>query len=177
MKGDALIHPIEPVYDTNSEILILGSFPSVQSRLNRFFYGHPRNRFWQLLASLYKESAPKSIESKKELLLSHHIALWDILASCRIHGSADSSICQVSYNDLSLLIRTSSIRQILLNGQTAGIHYRRYLKRLLSEDKTSSYSSRLQTIPFAILPSTSPANASCSLQDLSTIWGKYLGMP
>ena len=96
-----IIHPIPPVFDADSRILILGSFPSVKSRESCFFYGHPQNRFWKLLARLRKEDVPSSIEEKKEFLLRNHIAVWDTIHSCSIEGSSDSSIRDVVPNDLA----------------------------------------------------------------------------
>ena len=106
-------HPIPPVWNENSKILILGSFPSVRSREDGFFYGHPRNRFWLILSQLLDEPVPKSIGDKKKLLLSHQIALWDVIASCDVTGSADSSIKTVVPNDISVIINRAKIKRIL----------------------------------------------------------------
>ena len=123
MEYEQITHSFEPIYNEDSEILILGTLPSVKSRESQFFYGHPRNRFWDLLATLTGEPLPAGIEEKKSLLLAHHIAVWDVIASCDIEGSSDSSIHNVVPNDLSEILQTASIRQIFTNGGTA---YRLY---------------------------------------------------
>ena len=159
-----ILHPIPPVWDENSRILILGSFPSVKSRETCFFYGHPQNRFWRVLAAVTKDECPKTIPEKKAFLLSHGIALWDVLASCEITGSADSAIRNASPNDLTEILGTADIRAVFVNGRTAEAYYRRF-----SEKETGR-----QAIP---LPSTSPANAAWTLDKLIAAWsciGEYL---
>ena len=152
-------HEFSPVYDENSEILILGSFPSVKSREMQFFYGHPQNRFWKVLAQVLNETVPQTIPEKKEMLLRHHIALWDVIASCDIAGSSDSSIRNVVPNDLTEILQTASIRQIFTNGSTADRLYKKYCFP--------------QTQQKAIcLPSTSPANAAWSKERLLTKWNQ-----
>ena len=150
-------HEFSPVYDETSEILILGSFPSVKSREVQFFYGHPQNRFWKLLAGLLKVPVPESIEEKKHLLLTHHIALWDVIASCEISGSSDSSIRNVVPNDISYIIERSRIKKVFANGGKAKQLYDKYLAQ-----KTG--------LEAKLLPSTSPANASYSLEKLEKNW-------
>ena len=150
-------HPIAPIYDENSEILILGSFPSVKSRDEGFFYGHPQNRFWKVVSMVYGEDVPKTIPEKKSFLLRNHIALWDVIGSCDIEGSADSSIRNVSANDLSVILNHAEIRQICVNGQTAYKYYRKY------SEKATGRSA-------VCLPSTSPANAAWSLERLTEAW-------
>ena len=125
-QSSHVLHEIHPVFNTDSRILILGSFPSVKSRESQFFYGHPRNRFWDLLATLTGEPLPAGIEEKKSLLFAHHIAVWDVIASCDIEGSSDSSIHNVVPNDLSEILQTASIRQIFTNGGTAYRLYKKY---------------------------------------------------
>ena len=105
-------HPFPPLYDAHSEILILGSFPSVKSREQRFFYGHPQNRFWRVTAAVFGCSVPQSIDEKRTFLLEKHIALWDVIASCEITGSSDSSIRNVIPNDLTPILSAAHIRQI-----------------------------------------------------------------
>lgn len=151
------IHTIDPVYDENSRVLILGSFPSVKSRETEFFYGHPQNRFWRVLAGLLELPVPGSIEQKRLLLLENKIALWDVIQSCEITGSDDASIKNVAANDLSPILADSDIKQILTNGGTAS---RLYKKLLLPETK----------LPAISLPSTSPANARFSLEKLMQDW-------
>lgn len=152
-------HEIDPVYDENSRILILGSFPSVKSRESGFFYGYPQNRFWKVLAGICQCETPKTIDEKKEFLLSHQIAVWDVIASCTIQGSSDSSIRDVVPNNLSRILETADIKKICTNGGTAFKLYHKYI-----EDDTK--------IKAVKLPSTSPANASWSLERLINYWGK-----
>ena len=152
-----IVHPIAPVFDEYSRVLILGSFPSVKSREEMFFYGHPQNRFWRVLAAVFEEDVPQTIEEKKRFLLSHHIALWDVIASCEICGSADSSIKDVVPNDLSLILRTADIKKIYVNGKTAEKYYRKYQKDAAGREAF-------------LLPSTSPANAAWTVQKLTSSW-------
>ena len=152
-----LTHPIEPLYDSSSRVLILGSFPSVKSREQGFFYGHRQNRFWRVLAEVYGSGTPQTIEEKKEFLLSKGIALWDVIAACDITGSADSSIKNVVPNDISAILDGCNIRQIFVNGKTAE---RLYIKYLLPQTGRSS----------VCLPSTSPANARITLEQLVEEW-------
>ena len=150
-------HQIEPVYDKNSKILILGSFPSVKSRETGFFYGHPQNRFWKIVAAVFEEDVPATIEEKKKMLLRNGIALWDVAASCEIDGSADSSIRNVRPNDIKKLISETSISRIYVNGRTALKLYQKYLEEQLGMEAI-------------VLPSTSPANAAYSLVILIDAW-------
>lgn len=152
-----IVHPFEPVYNENSKILILGSFPSVKSREEAFFYAHPRNRFWAVLASLFAEDTPLNIDDKKSFLLRHGIALWDVVYSCEITGSADSSIKNVVPVDLRPIFETAAIERIFVNGGTAKKYYDRYLKENLGREAVS-------------LPSTSPANAAWSFEKLRDAW-------
>ena len=155
---NTVTHPIPPVFDSASRILILGSFPSVKSREGHFFYHHPRNRFGKTLAGILAVPVPGSIDEKKEFLLSHHIALWDVIASCSIEGSSDSSIRDVVPNDLPRILSTADIRAIFCNGKTSWNYYRKY-----QESATG--------IPAVSLPSTSPANAAWTLEKLEGAWG------
>lgn len=150
-------HEFEPVFDKNSQILILGTFPSVKSREQNFYYGHPQNRFWKVLAELTREAVPETIEEKKGLLLRNHIAVWDVIASCDITGSSDSSIKNVVPVDLSRVLHQSKIRQIFANGGTAKKFYEKYQKSLTGRDIIG-------------LPSTSPANAAFRLERLLQEW-------
>ena len=152
-----IIHPIPPVYDKDSTILILGSFPSVKSREAMFFYGHPQNRYWKVLAAVFDEIVPKTVPEKKSFLLRNHIAAWDVIASCDITGSSDSSIRNVTANDLSPIIETADIRQIYVNGKTAEKMYKKYTEPVIGRS-------------CICLPSTSPANAAWSLERLITAW-------
>lgn len=152
-----LVHTIDPVYDEHSEILILGSFPSVKSREQQFFYGHKQNRFWKVMAQVLGCKTPESIAEKRAMLLSHHIAVWDVIASCEITGSSDASIRDVTPNDISKILSAAKIRAIYTNGGKA---YQLYQKYLLSQTGREAY----------LLPSTSPANAGYSLERLVEAW-------
>lgn len=152
-----IIHPIPPVFDESSEVLILGSFPSVKSRQAAFFYGHPQNRFWKVLAAVFGEEAPQTVPQKKEFLLWHRVALWDVIGSCKIEGSSDASIRDVTVNDLNVILAKADIRQIYVNGKTAYRYYRKYTEPLTGRAAVC-------------LPSTSPANASWSLDKLTQAW-------
>ena len=151
------LHEIPPVYDKNSRILILGSFPSVKSREIGFFYGHPQNRFWRVLAQILEVPLPETIDEKRTMLLEHHIAVWDVIASCRISGSSDSSIKNVVANDIGRVLSEASIRQIFVNGQTA---FKLYKKYVLPETGVMP----------VCLPSTSPANAAWNMERLTEAW-------
>ena len=147
-----------PVYSENSRALILGTWPSPKSREMAFYYGHPQNRFWKTLAGILAVPVPGSIDEKKEFLLSHHIALWDVIASCSIEGSSDSSIRDVVPNDLSRILSASSIQAIFCNGKTSWNYYKKYQEAVTG-------------IPAVSLPSTSPANAAWTLEKLEGAWG------
>ena len=146
-------HPIEPVWNGDSRILILGSFPSVKSREMAFFYGHPQNRFWKVIASIYEEELPKTIDEKKAMLLKNKIALWDVLCECDICGAADSSIKNAVPADLNVVLRSAPVKGIFTTGKAA---YKFYCKYQLP--KTG--------IEAVCLPSTSPANARMGIEEL-----------
>lgn len=154
-------HEIEPVYDENSKVLILGSFPSVKSRESGFFYGHPQNRFWKVLATIYDEVVPKTIEEKKDFLFRNQIAVWDVIASCDIEGSSDSSIKNVVPADIRCILDMADIREIYCNGTAAYNLYRKYLEALTGRCAVK-------------LPSTSPANAAWNLERLVKEWKNIL---
>lgn len=154
-------HGIEPVFDTGSNILILGSFPSVRSREQGFFYGHPRNRFWKVIAAATGSEVPETIEEKKRLLLEKHIAVWDVIARCDIHGSSDASIKNVEPNDIGLILNTARIRGIFCNGTKSFELYEKYIEPYIN-------------IKAVKLPSTSPANAAWNLERLTAKWKKEL---
>ncbi len=149
-------HPFPPLFDENSHTLILGSFPSVKSREQGFFYGHPQNRFWRVLAQIYGEAVPDGIAEKRALILGRGLALWDVLARCDINGSADSSIRRAEPNDLSPIFSGADIRRIFVNGRTAEKYYKKFAEPLWG--------------PAAALPSTSPANAAWTLPRLVEAW-------
>lgn len=152
-----IIHPIPPVFDKNSRVLILGSFPSVKSREEGFFYGHPQNRFWKVVSGIFCEDTPVSISEKKTFLLRNHIALWDVIASCEINGSSDSSIRNVTVNDIGSITKSADINAIYLNGNKAYHLYQTYLFPVTKREGIC-------------LPSTSPANAAWSLERLKESW-------
>lgn len=155
------VHPINPVYDKDSKILILGSFPSVKSRETGFFYGHPQNRFWRVLARIFEESVPETIEEKRKFLLRNHVAVWDVIHSCEITGSSDSSIKDVVVNDLSQILKEAQIEKICVNGKKAFSLYQKYMKSQTGRDAVC-------------LPSTSPANAAYSLDRLVLEWSEEI---
>ena len=126
MEYEHIVHSFEPVYDKASEILILGTLPSVKSRENNFYYGHKQNRFWKVLATLLKEPVPDTIEEKKAMLLAHRIALWDVIQSCDIKGSSDSSIKNVVPTDLNRILEESEVERIFCNGKASGNYYKKY---------------------------------------------------
>lgn len=152
-----VIHPFAPVWDEKARILILGSFPSVRSRETGFYYGHPQNRFWPLMAKLYGEAVPQSADDRRAFVLRHGIALWDVIESCRIMGSSDASIHDAKPNHIAGLIAQTSITRIFCNGQQS---YRMF-------QKYCAESCGMQAVP---LPSTSPANAAWTMDRLAEAW-------
>ncbi len=154
---NTILHPIPPLYDENSRTLILGSFPSVKSREASFFYGHPQNRFWKLLALIFDEEIPATVEEKKSLVLRNGLALWDTIHSCTITGSSDSSIKNVVPNDISVILQNSRVDRIFCNGTTSYNLYQKYIYQKVG-------------IAAQKLPSTSPANAAFSLERLLESW-------
>lgn len=153
------IHTLQPIYNEHSRILILGSFPSVQSRATAFYYGHAQNRFWKVMASVCGEAVPTDVEAKQALLITHGIALWDVIGSCTIEGSSDASISDVVVNDLAPVVAQSAIQHVFCNGKRAYQLYRRYQQQTLGIEAT-------------LLPSTSPANAAWSLEALIEVWSE-----
>lgn len=151
------VHPIAPIYDENSKILILGSFPSVKSREEGFFYGHRQNRFWKVVSVVLEQDEPKSIDEKRAFLLKNGIAVWDVIAECEILGSADSSISNAKANDIMPILTNSDIKAIFTNGKKA----------------FSLFESKIQPNVLRksiYLPSTSPANAMFSFEKLVEEW-------
>ena len=161
MEYEHIVHSFEPVYDKDSEILILGTLPSVKSRENNFYYGHKQNRFWKVLATLLKEPVPETIEEKKAMLLAHRVALWDVIQSCDIKGSSDSSIKNVHPTDIGMILEKTNMTQIYANGNKACHFYKMYLFPVTGIEAT-------------VLPSTSPANAAWSLARLCEAWKTIL---
>lgn len=151
------LHNIPPLYNKESRVLILGSFPSVKSREQAFFYGHPQNRFWQVIANIFECEFPSTIENKKHLILNNRLALWDVIAECELTGSSDSSIKKVVPNDISKILADSDIKAIFVNGRTAEKYYIRFTEPIIGKKAIR-------------LPSTSPANAAWSLEALCAEW-------
>ena len=150
-----LQHTIHPFYSADSRVLILGSFPSVKSRESGFFYGHPQNRFWRVLAALWDEDVPQTVAEKRNFLHYYRLAAWDVIAECEIIGSSDASIRGAIPNDLQEIFSKADIRAVFVNGGTASKLYKKYMKEY----------------PSAVtLPSTSPANAAWDLQRLVNAW-------
>ncbi len=154
-------HTFYPVYNDKSRILILGSFPSVKSREEGFYYGHPRNRFWKVIAAICNCEVPMDIEAKKKMLIEHGIAIWDVIDSCDIKGSSDSSIRNVIPADIKGLIEKTDIQRIFTNGRTAEKLYRRHILPLTGVESVG-------------LMSTSPANAAVSLDSLIKNWSEAI---
>ena len=156
-------HGFDPVFDERSRVLVLGSFPSVLSRENSFYYGNPRNRFWRVMAAALGEPVPADddLAAKRDLLLRHRVALWDVIESCEVRGSSDASIRGVVPADAARITGVAPIEAVLCNGATAGRLYRRWLEPVTG-------------IAAEVLPSTSPANASWDLARLTERWGAVL---
>lgn len=163
MKRAKANHEFPPFVHPDSRVLILGSFPSIKSREAQFFYGHPQNRYWRVLASIYHEAEPKTLEEKAALLTAHHIACYDVIESCSIEGSSDASIRNVKPADLTPIIHDSAIQMVILNGKTAAKYFERYQQKWAGGD-----------LKIAVAPSTSPANAAVSFDQLVAAWSKLL---
>ena len=161
MRYEHIMHTIPPVYDENSRVLILGTMPSPKSREVHFYYGNPQNRFWRVISALVGEPTPETIPEKRRLILAHHFALWDVIASCEITGSSDASIQNAVPNDVTPILAHSQITRVFTNGKTAGKLYDRYLL-----PKTG--------ITAQCLPSTSPANAAWTYERLLEAWQAVL---
>lgn len=157
MEYSHVVHTFEPIFDEKSQILILGSFPSVASRENEFYYGHPQNRFWKVLVGVFGGQVPKTIEEKRAFLLCNQVALWDVIAECDIVGSSDSSISNVVANDMQVILKKANVRAIYANGDKA---YRLFLKYCSTDGQPE----------ISKLPSTSPANAAWKLDRLTEAW-------
>ncbi len=156
-----IIHPVKPLYDSESEILILGTFPSVKSREAKFFYAHPQNRFWKVMARICKSDLPVTDDEKRKMLLDNRFALWDVIHSCEITGSADNTIKNVVPNDIRKIIESSKIKKIFVNGKKAEELYKKYIENSVN-------------IKAVCLPSTSPANAAWSEDRLYKYWKEQI---
>ena len=150
-----------PLYSEKSNILILGSFPSVKSREANFFYGHPQNRFWKVISAVYNCPLPETIEEKKKFILDNNIALWDTIDSCDIIGSSDSSIKNVVPTDINLILNSADIKAVFCNGAASHKLYMKYCYPSTNKEAVK-------------LPSTSPANAAFSLDKLISIWSEEI---
>ena len=153
-------HGFGPFYASDSEILILGSFPSVKSRRDEFYYAHPQNRFWRVLSNVYGRGVPVTTEDKKSLLSSCRLALWDVIDECDVEGSSDASIKNAVPTNIMRLLSQTQVRRVILNGRTA----ERYFNKFYSDF----------SLPAVTMPSTSPANASWTLQRLTDAWAAVL---
>ena len=159
MVSEHIVHSIPPTFDENSRVLVLGSIPSPKSRETEFNYGHPQNRFWRVLARIANEPVPSTNERKRDFCLRHHIALWDVLAECDIEGASDASIRNAKPNDLNIVTDAAKIEAVFCTGAKAYDLYR----KLGCEQMCG--------LPAVKLPSTSPANAACSLEKLAEAYG------
>ena len=153
----SLQHPFRPLYNNRSRVLILGSFPSVKSREQNFFYGHPQNRFWKVISAVFEQPVPQSIEEKKHLILNNGLALWDSIASCDITGSSDASIKNATANDLGIILDNCNIERIYCNGRKSHELYCKFIEPQTGREAIC-------------LPSTSPANARWTLEKLIKAW-------
>jgi hypoxanthine-DNA glycosylase len=161
-KYTHIVHGFEPIFDKQSKILILGSLPSVKSREQGFYYGHPRNRFWKVLAAVTDMPVPNTVSEKREFLTAVHIAVWDVIQQCDIIGSSDASIKNVVPTDIQRVLDGCDIKAVFANGSTAAKLYDKYQKPLTDREINT-------------LPSTSPANAAYSLERLLQSWKCLLG--
>ena len=160
-QAEIVMHTLSPVWDSRSRVLILGTMPSPASRAQGFYYGHPQNRFWKVIAKITGQEVPKTIEQKKRLLRNRHIAIWDVIDSCEIIGSSDSSIRNVKVNDIQSILKNSKIQAIYANGAKAYRLFQRYV-------------TDVEGYPLHQLPSTSPANAAWNFERLCEAWKEIL---
>lgn len=160
-QTETVTHEFGPFYDHDSRVLILGSIPSPKSREQGFYYGHPRNRFWTVMADILDEDFPETVEERKVMLSSHNIALWDVLASCEIRGADDSSIKNPKANDLRRIFDAADIKAVFATGKKAAALYDRFCRSTCGRN-------------VICLPSTSPANCGCSYERLRTEYSRIL---
>ena len=157
-----IMHPFGPLSGPDSRVLILGSFPSVKSREQNFFYGHPQNRFWKVVSIIFEQPVPQTVEEKKQLILSSGLALWDSIASCEITGSSDSSIRNARANDIRIILDSCNIERIYCNGRKSHELYKKYIEPQTGREAVC-------------LPSSSPANAQWTLEKLIEEWSVIRG--
>lgn len=160
-QAEYVIHTIPPFLHPDSRVLILGSFPSVKSRQVGFYYGHPQNRFYQVLAAVFQDEVPDTVLCKRAFLMKHRIAVWDVVQRCLISGSSDASIMKAEPNNVASLVRGSALERVLINGRQAAVLYQKHL-------------AMMPDLPFIVLPSTSAANAAYSLERLVDMWVQAL---
>lgn len=153
MEAGLVTHEFDAFFDKDSRVLILGTIPSPKSREQGFYYGHPQNRFWKVLADVLGEEFPQTVEERKGILKRNHIALWDVLESCEIKGASDVSIRNVRPNDMNRILQAADIRAIFATGAKAAQLY----KKLCFPECG---------VEAVRLPSTSPANCGCSYETL-----------
>ena len=158
---ERVLHPLEPVADAGSRVLLLGTMPSPKSREAGFYYAHPQNRFWRVLAALWGEETPAGTQERLAFARRHHIALWDVLRACSIEGADDGSIRQPEVNDLRQVLERADIRAIFTTGTKAAALYRRYCLPVTGR-------------PAIPLPSTSPANCRATLDELTQAYRAIL---
>ncbi|MDR3208018.1 MAG: DNA-deoxyinosine glycosylase [Oscillospiraceae bacterium] len=157
MPLEAVVHPFAPLLGPGARVLVLGTMPSAASRADGFYYGHPRNRFWPLMAALFGGPVPLTRADKAALLTINGVALWDVLAACRIEGSSDASIRAPRANDFAPLLAAHPGLKLFANGQTAAGLYERLVRPVVG-------------VPITPLPSTSPANAAWTPTRLLDAW-------
>lgn len=156
-----ICHPLPPVYDSSSKVLILGTMPSPKSREVGFYYSHPQNRFWKVLAQVFSVEIGQDISSRTEFILQNHLALWDVLAECEIDGAQDSTIKNAKPNNLEPILAQSSIQAIFTTGRTAFSLYQKYLYPQIGK-------------PALLLPSSSPANCRIKMEDMVKAYSAIL---
>lgn len=160
-REETVVHTFEPVFDEYSRILMLGTMPSPKSREQGFYYGHPRNRFWPVLADVLGEPRPETIEEKKAMVLRRGIAIWDVLAGCDICGADDGSIKNPVPNDLNVILSKAPIRAVFTTGTKAEALYRKYCFPVTG-------------IAAVKLKSTSPANCRTGYEELKADYNRIL---
>ena len=160
-RPEHIIHQIAPVFDERSRVLILGTMPSPKSRELGFYYGHPQNRFWRVMAQLFQSPFPQTTEEKRALMLKNRIALWDVLHACTIKGAGDASIRNAEPNDIAPILHAADIQAIFTTGTKAFALYNRHIRPVVGREAI-------------LLPSTSPANCAQSLDDLCNLYAAIL---